>query len=50
MADTTITGAETDVTINNAAEDKKKKIIKIAVTVLIVAALAWVVWKYILKK
>ena len=50
MADTTITGAETDVTINNAAEDKKKKIIKIAVTILIVAALACVVWKYILKR
>ena len=50
MADTTLTGAETDVTLSAAAEEKKKKIIKIAVTVLIVAALAWVVWKYILKR
>ena len=50
MADTTLTGAATDITVDNAAEVKKKQMIKIAVTVLIVAALAWVVWKYILKR
>ena len=50
MADETITGAATEITVDTAAEERKKKMIKIAVIVVIVAVLGWVVWKYVLKR
>lgn len=50
MADETTTGAKTEVLISDAEVDKRKKMIKIAIIVVIIAALGWVVWKYVLKK
>lgn len=50
MADETTTGAAADITVDTAAEAKKKQMIKIAVTVIIIAVIGFVVWKFILKK
>lgn len=50
MADETTTGAVKEVAVDAASEDKKKKMIKIAVIVVIIAVLGFVVWKYILKR
>jgi len=50
MADESTTGATAEVTVDVAAEERKKKMIKIAVIIIIVAVLGYVVWKYILKK
>jgi nitrate reductase NapE component len=52
MADETTTGAAKEITISNDAikEDKRKKIIKYAVIAVIVIAVGFIVWKFILKK
>jgi len=50
MADTGLTGATTEVEVDNtAANDSKKKIIKYVVIALIVIGAWFVVKKYILK-
>lgn len=50
MADETTTGAVKEVAVDTAADDRKKKMIKIAVIVVIIAVLGYVVWKYVLKR
>jgi len=50
MADETTTGAVKEIAVDAISEDRRKKMIKIAVIVIIVAVLGWVVWKYVLKK
>ena len=51
MADTTTTGAETAVTVDNTAvADKRKKLIKYVVIGVIIVVLGLLVYKYILKK
>ena len=51
MADTTLTGAETDVTVDNAAKAaRQKKIIKYVLIALALVGGFFLVKKYILKK
>jgi hypothetical protein len=53
MADETMTGAKTDVQVNNdavLAADKKKKLIKTIVTVVLIVIAGYVIYKYIWKK
>jgi len=53
MADETTTGATKEVAIDadaQVAQDKRKKIIKTVVIVVLVSAAAWLIYKYVLKK
>ena len=53
MADTTLTGAEKEVTISNeeiAKADKKKKIIKIVIIAVVLIVGFFLVKKFIFKK
>jgi hypothetical protein len=51
MADETLTGAATEVTVTKAdAEDTKKKIIKYVIIVLVIIGAFFLVKKFILKK
>jgi hypothetical protein len=53
MADTDTTGATKELSVDTeklAATDSKKKTIKMILIVVIIAALGFVVWKYVLKK
>lgn len=48
MADTTLTGAEREVIVDTATE-KRKTIIKYVVIAVLVAAAAYVIYKYVIK-
>ena len=50
MADQTLTGAQTEVTLDTTSADKKKKIIKYVLIAVGLVAAFWLVKKYLLKK